>query len=238
MKRTMKVLLAAALAALVGGAFLLIHDYRETNKELAKENEEMRQLFGSMEEELQETGAVAEELSFEDNHQVWSEAMKLADELYEDSDGHFKKEWGMYLAHLAEQKQMNPYLVYELLKVESGEQFDTNAVGPKTKYGHAYGMAQFMTNTAPWIAEMAGVEYRQELLFDPFYAIQLSVEYLDFLYDQYGDWDKALTAYNRGMGGLESYINENGDAKSSYAVKIQTAAERHGAPAVVYAGDE
>lgn len=91
MKRTMKVLLAAALAALVGGAFLLIHDYRETNKELAKENEEMRQLFGSMEEELQETGAVAEELSFEDNHQVWSEAMKLADELYEDSDGHFKK---------------------------------------------------------------------------------------------------------------------------------------------------
>ncbi len=78
-----------------------------------------------------------------------------------------------------------------------------------------------MKNTAPWIADMAELPYTDELLYDPLYSIELSVHYLNFLYSQYKDWDYALTAYHRGMGGLETYITRNGHAMSEYATTIQ-----------------
>ena len=37
--------------------------------------------------------------------------------------------------------------------------------------------------------DMAGLEYQDELLFDPLYSIQLSIEYLSFLIDRYDDTD-------------------------------------------------
>ncbi|WP_353626349.1 transglycosylase SLT domain-containing protein [Bacillus sp. JCM 19041] len=229
-----KLLLAIGMVIPAIIVFIFIQNYREMQEELALQEEQMEQLFGSMKDQLLHSPMATDSLEFEEEHAVWSDSMVLAETLYEDSEGHFKQEWGMYLGHLTAQRDMDPFLVYELLKLESGPSFDTNAVGPQTKYGRAYGMAQFMTNTAPWIADMAGVEYRQELLFDPFYAIQLSVEYLDFLYDYYEDWDKTLTAYNRGIGGLETFMEQNGHAKSDYAVTITEQAEEHTAQEFVY----
>ena len=161
------------------------------------------------------------------SYNKWLQSMELAEQLYKDSDGQFEKEWGLFLGELTQEKGMDPYIVYELLKVETGATFDPNAVGPKTRFGVAYGMGQFMTNTAPWIADRANLEYKKELLFEPLYSIQLSVEYLDFLYDEYNDWDYALTAYNRGMTGLENYIDQNGHARSEYAVTIQQGVMHH-----------
>lgn len=165
--------------------------------------------------------------SYEDNKHAWENAEQLGDFLHEESEGHFEERWGMYLGLIAEQEDVDPFLVYELLKVESGDTFDEHAVGPETKYGHAYGMAQFMTNTAPWIADMASLDYEKDYLFNPYYAIHLSVQYLSFLHDQYDNWDQALTAYHRGMGGMQAYITENGHAKSEYAVTIQKQAKTH-----------
>jgi soluble lytic murein transglycosylase-like protein len=155
------------------------------------------------------------------NYESWIASTLVAEQLYEDSDGEFKKEWGIFLGEIAQQRDINPYIVYELLKTETGGTFDPDLVGPKTRFGHAYGMAQFMKNTAPWIAEMADLPYEDNLLFDPLYSIQLSVEYLHYLYDKYENWDHALTAYHRGVGGLRTYIANNGHAKSAYAVEIQ-----------------
>lgn len=161
------------------------------------------------------------------NYQNWSNLESTADNFVLDSDGAFKKSWGIYLANEANKYKVDPYIVYELLKVETGNTFDPNLVGPKTKYGKAYGMSQFMKNTAPWIADMANLPYEDELLFDPYYSIQLSVVYLDFLHHQYDNWDEALTAYNRGMSGMEVYKEANGTAKSQYAKRIQSKAEEH-----------
>lgn len=157
----------------------------------------------------------------------WKTSEELANSFVVQSEGRFKKEWGLFLVKEANRHGIDPYIVFELLKVETGGSFDPQLKGPKTKYGRAYGMAQFMKNTAPWIAEMANLPYKDELLYDPYYSIQLSVVYLDFLYDEYGSWDKALTAYNRGMGGLEKYIQQHGHANSSYAKKIQSNAKQH-----------
>ncbi|QKS70885.1 transglycosylase SLT domain-containing protein [Paenalkalicoccus suaedae] len=155
----------------------------------------------------------------------FQEAKVLADALYEESDGNFKYDWGLLLSLEAQKRDIDPHVVYELLRVETGDTFDPSLVGPETRYGHAYGMAQFMKNTGPWVAEMAELPYKHEYLFDPHYAIQLSVTYLEYLYGEYGDWDHALTAYHRGMGGLNQYIRENGHARSWYAEEIQEKAE-------------
>lgn len=158
----------------------------------------------------------------------WQNSKEAANAMYNDSDGAFKEEWGLFLASEAANRDIDPFLVYELLRVETGGEFDPEMTGPQTSYGHAYGLAQFMTNTAPWIAEMASVEYDEDLLFDPYYSMLLSVEYLDFLHDRYDDWDYALTAYHRGIYGMENYVSRNGHANSWYAEEIQEMADKSG----------
>lgn len=159
------------------------------------------------------------------SYTAWKEAEEFVSHFSKDSGGSFEEEWGFFLVMDAKRREIDPLLVYELLKVETGGTFDPQLVGPETPFGHAYGLAQFMENTAPWIAEKAGLDYSKEKLFEPLYSIQLSLAYLDFLHNYYGDWDHALTAYHRGMYGLEQYINENGHARSWYAVEIQENAE-------------
>src|SRR5690606_37973726 len=130
--------------------------------------------------------------------------------------------WSYFLVEKAIDLNVDPYIVYNLIKVETGGTFDPNLVGPDTKYGNARGLGQIMhSNTAAWLASLASLEYYgKEQLFDPYFSIELTVVYLDFLYRKYGNWEEALTAYNRGMYGLEQYKARTGHAKSSYATKI------------------
>ncbi|REJ10601.1 transglycosylase SLT domain-containing protein [Halobacillus trueperi] len=195
-------------------------ELKNKNEKLSKEIERLQ----STNDYLKEQPSAAEE---KNGYHTWPEIEKKADRLVKESDGNFKKSWAMYLVKEAERYKINPFLVYELLKVETGGTFDPELVGPETKYGHAYGMSQFMKNTAPWIADMAGLPYEEELLFDPYYSMQLSLVYLDFLQNKYDNWDEALTAYHRGMGGLKEYKEENGHAESWYAKEIQEKAEGH-----------
>ncbi|SDH48701.1 Transglycosylase SLT domain-containing protein [Alteribacillus persepolensis] len=156
----------------------------------------------------------------------YNELKKQAEQLNEKSNGRFNVHWGIYLIYQAKQKGIDPNIVFELLNVETGGKFDPSLVGPPTKYGQAYGLAQFMKNTGPWIAEKSDLPYSHTMLFDPYYSIQLSIEYLDYLQDKFGNWDKTLTAYHRGVGGLEDYEEKHGDAKSWYAVEIQQKAQQ------------
>lgn len=163
----------------------------------------------------------------DEDYKHWAYVEKVAEQMVEDSDDRFKKTWAIYLVNETTQYEIDPFLVYELLKVETGNTFDPDLIGPETNYGHAYGMSQFMKNTAPWIAEIADLPYSDELLFDPYYSMKLAIVYLDFLHHKYDNWDQALTAYNRGMTGMENYMRNNGTAKSQYAQTIQTKAKNH-----------
>ncbi|MCZ0704045.1 soluble lytic murein transglycosylase-like protein [Natronobacillus azotifigens] len=198
----------------------------EVNQELSRQNEQLSRQNQQLQAEASFSMEVLSSNTNADYSQ-WSEREEVAEHFYEDSNGRFKKSWGIYLMNEAEKHDLDPYLVYELLKVETGGTFDPELIGPETQYGHAYGMSQFMKNTAPWIAEMAHLPYSKELLFDPYYSMQLAVVYLDFLHHKYDNWDEALTAYHRGMTGMEMYKEANGTARSDYAKEIQTSAEAH-----------
>lgn len=225
MKLTRLILLCLLVLSVVGSLVVNFNQHselaslEEKNRLLAAENKQIRI----------ETSYKPDFLStkVDGNYKYWAEIEETAEKMVSDSEGRFNKTWAIYLTNEAIQYEIDPFLVYELLKVETGHTFDPELIGPETIYGHAYGMAQFMHNTAPWIADMAGLPYSDELLFDPFYSMNLSIVYLDFLHHTYDSWDKALTAYHRGMSGMENYMNRTGTARSHYADVIQTNAERH-----------
>jgi soluble lytic murein transglycosylase-like protein len=203
-------------------------DLREKEQQLVENlQRKSKNLINTQNTLYQERALNIKEVALAQSGQIneykqWKESKKVATILYEESKGKFNKEWGQFLALQAFKHDIDPFIVYELLKVETGGTFNPKSLGPRTQYGRAYGMAQFMTNTAPWIAKMAGLHYDKEKLFDPHFSIILSVTYLDYLHSRYKNWDKALTAYHRGMGGMESFLEEKGHAKSWYAQKIKT----------------
>ncbi len=204
-------------------------ELREIEAELEKQQEEQKKqqkLNAEIEQMKNDIDHLPDDYTVP-GYDEWQQATQVGKYLNDESDGKLKEEWGTFLAIEAEKRDIDPFLVYELLYVETGGTFDPKTVGPQTQYGHAYGLAQFMKNTGPWIADMAELPYEDERLFDPFYSIHLSVVYLEYLYSEYGDWDHALTAYHRGIGGLEDYLDDNGDAKSNYAEEIQDNADEN-----------
>ncbi|MRH43105.1 transglycosylase SLT domain-containing protein [Aquibacillus halophilus] len=219
-------LILLVVVMLLTGTGIYITQYKNQYETLTAENEQLIQENNKLEAQRDylQTSTVESE---DTGYYKWPEIVRKADVLVEESDEEFKMSWALYLVKEAERYNIDPYLVYELLKVETGGTFNPELVGPDTVYGNAYGMSQFMKNTAPWIAEMGELPYEDDLLFDPYYSIQLSLIYLDFLHNEYGNWNEALTAYHRGMAGLEQYKEENGHAKSDYAKRIQNNAEEY-----------
>ncbi|WP_036818343.1 lytic transglycosylase domain-containing protein [Pontibacillus yanchengensis] len=206
---------------------LMLHFYGEKTETLQEKNEQLREKNEELKSENDYMANMETSFKEKNGYHIWPERDKVAQKMVKESEGRFKKTWALYLVREAKRYEIDPYLAYELLKVETGGKFDPTLVGPETKYGRAYGMSQFMKNTAPWIADMGGLPYEEELLFDPYYSMQLSLIYLDFLHNEYGNWNEALTAYHRGMSGMETYKDENGHAKSWYAEEIQEKAKSH-----------
>ena len=102
-----------------------------------------------------------------------------------------------YLARIeaAERRYgLPPGLLGALLQRES--QFDPNAVSPVG----AQGIAQIMPKSHP------GVDP-----FNPDASIDYGAKYLRENYDRFGDWDKALAAYNYGPGNLSSSLQSHGE---------------------------
>ncbi|MDV2581002.1 lytic transglycosylase domain-containing protein [Alkalibacillus haloalkaliphilus] len=202
-------------------------NYEQTIEELEQQQEELKIQNESIQNQNEYFQSINLKWESDFSYHNWNEIEMQANKMVEDSEGSFEKSWALFLIQKSEAYDIDPFIVYELIKVETGDTFDPELVGPPTQYGHAYGLSQFMENTAPWIADMAELPYEKDLLFEPTYSIQLAVVYLDFLYDEYNNWDEALTAYHRGIGGLEQYQEENGHAASWYAVEIQEKAEEN-----------
>ncbi|MEX8136035.1 transglycosylase SLT domain-containing protein [Acinetobacter nosocomialis] len=78
---------------------------------------------------------------------------------------------------------------------------DTNAIGPKTKFGTAKGGFQMLDDTAKrW--GLVGKE-----VFDTGKAAEAAAKYLHFLFKKFGSWDKAISAYHAGEGNVENGTN-------------------------------
>ncbi len=71
------------------------------------------------------------------------------------------------------------------------------AIGPATKYGTAKGGFQFLDGTAKRFGLIGNA------VFDTGKSAEAAAKYFQFLYQKFGTWEKAISAYHAGEGNVE-----------------------------------
>jgi len=114
------------------------------------------------------------------------------------------------IARVADQYDLDPYLVAAVAQTESG--FDPQAVSPVG----AVGLMQLMPDTATWLTGLEAWEGGSDpVLTDPATSLELGACYLRYLLDKFDDQTRvALAAYNAGQGAVSGWLNEAGGPDS------------------------
>ena len=148
-----------------------------------------------------------------------------------------------YVEKYAEEYNLDKYMVYAMIKVESG--FDPKAESA----AGAKGLMQLMEETAAECSEKEDFGYTiPDDLYVPEYNIRLGCYYLKYLLENYGDMRLAVIAYNGGTGNLEQWLadetltDENGvlneipyEETKKYVEKVFTAFDAYNS---IYNGNE
>lgn len=102
-------------------------------------------------------------------------------------------------AYYAEKNGVPISIFLRLIEKES--QFDVNAVGYNRNGTYDGGIAQINSNSrndiARWVNNSKSFD-----MFNPIEALDIASKYLVWLYNRYGCWEKAVMAYNCGMGNV------------------------------------
>lgn len=119
----------------------------------------------------------------------------------------YPKEYSEYVEKYSAEYNVDSNLVYAVIKAESN--FDVNANSNKG----AKGLMQLMEETAKDINKKLENSINESeisnKLNEPEYNINLGTKYLSILIEKYGNIEIALTAYNAGIGTVDTWI-ENG----------------------------
>ncbi len=108
-----------------------------------------------------------------------------------------------YVENYANEYNLDIYLVYSVIKVESG--FDPHALSN----AEARGLMQLMAKTADEINQKEELGYIiPNDLFEPQKNIHLGCYYLRKLMDTYGSMELAITAYNGGTGNVDKWLDD------------------------------
>lgn len=100
--------------------------------------------------------------------------------------------------------------------IEAESSFTENA-----ESGSCYGYMQINSVNESWLNESIGVTD----LTDSYQNIRSGVYMLGDLYAKYGDWHKALIAYNYGESGAQKYVFSKGIETTSYSRTVMAYAE-------------
>ncbi len=114
------------------------------------------------------------------------------------------------IARVAEQNDLDPYLVAAVARAESG--WDPEAVS----HAGATGLMQLMPGTAAWITGFASWQGSDDPdLTNPEESLELGAFYLAYLFKYFGDDTRlALAAYNAGQGTVSGWLREGSSSES------------------------
>lgn len=115
----------------------------------------------------------------------------------------FPQEYSQYVYQYSEENQLDPLLVFSIIKAESN--FKPDVVSSSK----AIGLMQLMEPTAAEIAKKEDYEEYivKESLYQPEINIKIGTKYFANLLEIYeGNVALALTAYNAGIGNVETWI--------------------------------
>lgn len=120
-------------------------------------------------------------------------------------------------------------LVCSVINTESS--FDPSALS----HAGAVGLMQITEDTFNWLQFKSGEEYPLSMLNDPEINIKFGCFFLSLLYEEFGDYDTALAAYNAGRSRVNGWLtderySENGkltlipiEETSNYVAKVNKA---------------
>lgn len=116
----------------------------------------------------------------------------------------YPKKYENYVEKYSEEYNVDPLVVFSVIKAESNFKKDA-----KSSSG-AKGLMQLMDATAEEMANKIDTSVaEEESLFDPEKNIMIGVRYYSELLDMYeGNMLLALTAYNAGIGNVNSWITQ------------------------------
>lgn len=116
----------------------------------------------------------------------------------------FPVKFGDYVYRYAGENKLDPYIVFAIIKAESG--FNPDAVSHK----EARGLMQITRTTGEWASGKMGMtDYSAEKLFDPETNVRIGCWYLQNLLKQFdNDLDLALAAYNGGSGNVSEWLKD------------------------------
>lgn len=115
----------------------------------------------------------------------------------------YRTEYSEYVEVYSKEKDIDPLLVYAIIKAESN--FDKDA---KSNKG-ACGLMQLMDETAKEVAQNTVIEYESGLtLYNPEKNIALGIAYFKDLQSHFKNDGLALAAYNAGIGNVDKWIKQ------------------------------
>lgn len=104
---------------------------------------------------------------------------------------------------------LNPLFVLSIIKAES--KFDPDAHSHKD----AYGLMQITEDTGKWIADQMGIQnFSGDMLYDENLNIKMGCWYLKNLYEEFGDRDLVISAYNAGRGNVQKWLKDHNYSKN------------------------
>ena len=116
----------------------------------------------------------------------------------------YKLEYSEYVYKYAEENEIDPYLIFSIIKAESNFQRNIESSSG------AIGLMQLMEATAIEMANEIGEDVVvKEALYNPEINIKIGTNYYSYLIERYnGNEELALAAYNAGMGNVDKWIKE------------------------------
>jgi soluble lytic murein transglycosylase len=103
----------------------------------------------------------------------------------------------------AKQSQVDPLLVWALMRQESG--FDPEALSA----ANAQGLMQIIPTTRDSIAEQLGEQVPPDAMFNPETNIRFGITYLGSLFSLFhGDQERVIMAYNAGPGTVQAWLTD------------------------------
>lgn len=108
-----------------------------------------------------------------------------------------------YISREVQGSTLEPALVYAVIKAESN--FDEHAVS----HANAIGLMQITEGTFTWLqTKTPGEAYELEALYQPEVNIRYGCVFLQLLLEKYENTETALSAYNAGMGTVNSWLKD------------------------------
>ena len=113
----------------------------------------------------------------------------------------YKLDYGEYVYKYAEENDVDPYLIFAIIKAES--KFNEKALSRRG----AKGLMQIADITRDWAIEQ--LELSDDIdIYDPETNIRIGCWYLNTLYKEFGKTDLVIVAYNGGSGNVKKWLSD------------------------------